>query len=175
MKKPWWVRLGGWLFWLGLAWIALVFWGANHVPGGVWQILGLYLYVAFVVGFLVVWMAGSLVAWAIVKHGRQQAAILRDVLIECERKAPSTVENVPPTPAGGAPGKRSSLTCQVCKTTGAVWFCTAHGAPVCVADLDNHDSPGCVYVPAARVRVVAGPPAPNQRQAAPSVLGLGNA
>ena len=173
MKKPWWVRLAGWLFWLGLGWIALVFWGAGHVPGGGILLVGLGLYGAFAIGCLVVWMAGSLVAWAVVKHGRQQAAILRDLFKEHERKA--AVENVPPSPAGGAPGKHSSLTCQVCKTRSAALFCTAHGVPICMPDLDTHDTPHCVYVPAARVQVVGAGPPPSQRRAAPSVLGLGNA
>ena len=112
----------------------------------------------------------SFCGWAVVALGATVLGKAKALLDEAQ-----AVENVPPSPAAGAPAKGSSRTCQVCKTRSAAWFCTAHGVPVCVADLDNHDSPGCVYVPAARVRVVAGPPAPNQRQAAPSVLGLGNA
>jgi hypothetical protein len=59
--------------------------------------------------------------------------------------------------------------------TSEAWFCTAHGVAVCVADLDTHDTPHCSYVPSARVQVVSAPPAPSDRRAAPSVLGLGNA
>ena len=85
MKKPWWVRLTGWLFWLGLAWIAMVVWGATHVPGGVLLLMGFWIYVTFVLGCLLVWMIGSLVAWAVHKQGRQQAAILRELLQSSQR------------------------------------------------------------------------------------------
>ena len=74
MKKPWWVRLAGWLFWLGLAWIAMVVvGGAGHVPGAVLLLMGFWLYVTFDLGCLVVWMVGSLVAWAVRKQGQQQS------------------------------------------------------------------------------------------------------
>ncbi len=171
MKKPWWVRLAGWFFWLGLAWMVMLLWaGSHHVQGaaGVF-LLGMPFFAAFVLVCLLVWVAGSLVAWAVLKQGRQQAAILRDVLNE--RFPSSAVENVP-KPAAGSPGKHSSLTCQVCKTRIAALFCTAHGVPVCVADLDTHDAPQCVYVPSARVQVVAAPATQSEREAVTSVLGL---
>ena len=171
MKKPWWVRLTGWLFWLGLAWIAMVVWGATHVPGGVLLLMGFWIYVTFVLGCLLVWMIGSLVAWAVHKQGRQQAAILRELLAVKPEAAPSAAGHIP-LKQSAAPPRSGALRCQACGRA-ASSFCTAHGVPVCEAHLNAHDTPQCSYVPSQRVQVVSAVPPQSERKAPRSVLGLG--
>jgi len=171
MRKPWWVRLAGWLFWVGVGWIVLVFWAAAHVPGAVIFLMGFWIYVALTLGCLVAWMIGSLVAWAIWKQGRQTAAILRDVLAPKAEPSSAGLRDVPLKPSPSTPRNEAQLTCQVCGDV-AYSFCTAHGVPLCLAHLHIHDKPQCVYVPSTRVQVVSAAPAQSQRKNASSVLGL---
>jgi len=180
MKKSAWISFCGWvLVALGSVVLGIMvidkIWrpGPYPIPAGLAVIL---IFLCFPFGVL--WFFGTIIHKIQWSGAQMKAKALPD---EAQARAggpvaafptPSTVENVPPTPAAG---KRSSLTCQVCKTRSAALFCTAHGVPICMPDLDTHDTPHCVYVPAARVQVVGAGPPPSQRRAAPSVLGLGNA
>ncbi len=171
MKKPWWVRLAGWFFWFGVGWMVLLVCGAaTHMPGAAGLLLiGLPLYVSFCAACLVVWMVGSLVAWAINKNARQQAAILRELLPRKPEPASSLIADLPLRPSAPQSGR---ATCQACGQRAAEFFCTVHGVPLCVADLNAHDSPQCVYVPCSRVSVVSSGSTKSQRRSASSVLGL---
>jgi hypothetical protein len=173
----------------------MVVWGAGHVPGAVLLLMGFWLYVTFDLGCLVVWMVGSLVAWAVRKQGQQQAAILRELLASKTEAVSSAAANVAlkptasprapqPTATRGSPAARATgagapsngaLNCQVCGRL-ASSFCTAHGVPVCETHVNTHDKPQCSYVPSGRVQVVSAlsaQPAQSERKPASSILGLG--
>jgi hypothetical protein len=179
VRKPWLVRVAGWLFWVGLLWICFVLWAATQVRGTALLLFGLWVYGAFTLGCLGVSLLGSLADWVVRKQGRQQAAILRDSLEHRFRgkaaQAPAEplatgglVERPVQAKCGHAPAAPlnpvancaalASLRCDVCGARAGVFFCTVHGAPVCVAHLAGHDTPVCVYVPSARVTVLASPP-----------------
>ena len=74
MKKPWFIRLFGWLFWCGGAWIALLWTSVGAVgndphasqdakAGLGLVLLGMPIYFVLTGFCLVVWLVGSLVAW----------------------------------------------------------------------------------------------------------------
>ena len=193
MKKSVWIRLWGWaaVFLWGFGVLVLVdIKSLPNTPG-----LGLLLMLLYGFGVVcfVVWVLGSLFWHAIGRPRAQQAASARGMLAglhgaggpvaraSFQQADGGTAQ--PPSPASNtvadvllrghhtawAPAK---LACGVCGVGAADFFCNVHGAPVCVSHVATHDTPWCVYVPAARVKVVSSVPAAREQKAAGGVITL---
>lgn len=143
MKKPWFVRLFGWLFWCGVAWIGFVMLCLFSGTAAGLLVLGIWLY-AWLTGIcLLVWLAGSLVVW----HARQ--------------KNPTTGYYYPASPvivqpqSAAAPSAgwanmpfESTWTpaaCHVCRTASPVWRCATHGLMLCAHCRPHYQCPPASY------------------------------
>jgi hypothetical protein len=104
MRKPVWVRLWAWLFWLSLAFMALC--GFAQWTTHVKDVAELGELALVVVGLpcLVIWVVVSVIFAMVQHHARQQAAIMRDIMRQYAGKfAPPPAPPASPRASAPAP------------------------------------------------------------------------
>jgi hypothetical protein len=138
LKKPVIVRFFGWAFalWFLLAmlpWVGIIF----NIP--VFGVGFFAWFVYWIAGFcLAFWCIGTLVSWAIDRHGRQQAAIMQEALrFQIAPVAPAPSASVVwQAPTAQQPA--SYPTCAMCGGLIPQWWCHQHALALCQNCAGNH-------------------------------------
>lgn len=149
MKKPWFVRLIGWV---DLAfWVLLVFTVYTWAEGfHTWQVsLGLWFSGFAAVVLFVVWAVPSALLWGMQRHAIAQAAALAGGAAASAPRAPLRPVAAPRAVPQQTPGLIVPV-CDGCKSA-SILHCCRHEQNFCWPCLARHDSDECTYIKSWRV------------------------
>jgi hypothetical protein len=149
MKKPWWLRLIGWValisaFLLGAS-VAIspaFFMGPRMLPI-------LVAWAAVTVGLFMAWVLIVGMIWVATRSVRTQAALTFEVLAD-------SFKIVQPEMAPAAPRRSlwdnpaTGIICNGCKRPHAMLYCKNHKKLLCFPCAGKHDSEDCLYIAADR-------------------------
>jgi hypothetical protein len=160
VKKPVIVRFFGWAFALWFLVAVLPWFGAIfNIPVFVLGVAAWFVY--WIAGFcFVFWFVGTLVCWAIDRHGRQQVGIMYEAM----RRQGVPVAPAPLAPAAWqAPAPQQRASHPICVTCGGPspqWWCYQHALALCQNCAGYHRG---IYPQCQWATLAASAPAPAER------------
>lgn len=151
MRKPWWVRVTGFLGLLGGAATVVIFNTVRTMPGNVVGGAFLLFFLLLTVGLLGLWAVMSFVLVVAGRAGRQSAAVGRSV--ENDLMKAMKVQAAPGPRAVAEPtwdNPATKIRCDVCGRYHAMLYCFRHSLFLCFPCCAKHDQAECGYVASGR-------------------------
>lgn len=151
MKKPWWLRLIGFVALLSA--LALVVSiaispGLLRMP---WMLPVLMAWTLMTVGLFMAWVLIGGMIWVANRSARAQAAITCDVLADLAKRMQTLTVTDPDVPGSGTwENPPTGIICDTCSRPNAMLHCEKHKVTLCFPCTGKHDAEECLYIAADR-------------------------